>query len=271
MIPRAYNTYPVPVTDALAGKTKELQSQFDEIKGSTTLISVIVSVLILTMLGLLVMTSPILDWLGLPDSEIGSGFGVVVLIFAVIAGILIPVIYISTWMDRYWKRHYRQAWGWLEYTDLPQLVVDDGRWEQIFTAIESLPFPRLIKVQRPTCLDEQIELASDFRLALIVLTRGAADNDIALLQRRLIKAVWWGRLTRFLERIVQAVFNSCLLWGCLIFGGALWYTAGLPFWLPLLGLYMRRQAWQTAMVDHFIGKPSLRVSGVTLPAVMKKK
>ena len=254
--------------EKLKEKHDEIVSQFEDVKGSVTLVSIIVGVLVLSGIAILVLKSPPLNWIGFGENDIGTGVGVTILIVIVLTGIFTPVLLVSHLMDAGWNNYYREAWSWLKYTDLPRFAVDDGAWAKVFEILEGSFILKLLKVSHPKTLDEQIEMGSDFRLALMVLTRGPRENSVELYQRRLVRAVRWGATTRLFDDAVVWLFNSCASFGCLMVGGIFWYALTLPIWTPLLGLYIRRQAWQTAMCDFLRGEPTSPVKGVTKPKSM---
>jgi len=262
----AYNGRAVTDKASLKKKNDEITSQFEDIKGSVTLISIIVGVMILSGIVVLLLKSQAFAWMGFSKNDLGTGIGVCILIIVVLAGIFAPVLFVSNLMDRAWGANYRTAWSWLKYTDLPRFMVDQAAWDRIFTIIDGSMFLKAGRITMPQTVEEQIELASDFRNAIMVLTRGARDGDEERFTRSLARAVYWGGTTRFLDNLVVWLFNSCASFGCLIVGGIFWYGIALPIWIPLLGLYIRRQAWQTAMCDFLNDKPTSPVKGVKKPA-----
>jgi len=237
----------VTIQERLKRKRLDIVSQYEVVQGALVWVALVGGIVLFTAgLALFAALPPVKDS-GILDTRIGTNIAVVVLIAGILAAVSAPWSVIPWLTNRYWKRHYQAVWRWLEKTEMAQYVVDERRWEPVFALLEQYPWLKLTGVKRPQSLDEQIELASDYQLALRRLCR-KRDS-------RLFWPVWWGSTTRLADDVTVLLFNSCTVLGCLMFGGALWFTIGFPFWLWAILLYFRRQATQTALIDYFLDNP----------------
>lgn len=232
------------IKDRLKAKGDEMKSEYSDVEGGTMLVSVIVCIVCFSVIVVGVFMLPPLSWFGFGDTDLGTGVGIGVLIVVVVAGIFLPAVYVERWMGAYWNKHHAHAWRWLKHTDMALLVMEPGRWEPLHEILDAHPWMKLSGTRQCKTLDEQIEMASDYQLAMMLIMRRR--------QRGMLAAVGWGSATRLADDIAAWFLGSCGVLLFLIIGGLVLYFPLLPFWILWLGLYIRRQAWQTALIEYFL-------------------
>ncbi|MBN2082173.1 hypothetical protein JW859_08185 [bacterium] len=236
------------IQEMLKKKRDEIKSQKSDVENSLLLIGIVLGVILVPLIAILPMASPWGRSLGLMETGHGTTIGITVMVISVLVGLILPFLVVPRWLTTWWDYNERRAWSWLRHTDLPLRIAQEGQWEAVFAVLDANPWMKLSGTRRPRTLDEQIELASDYSWAQVMLIRGQ--------QRRLFWAVWWGSATRLADDIAVWIFGSCGTFGCLMFGGMLLFLVGLPLWVPWIMLYIKRQAWQSAILTHFMdGRP----------------
>jgi len=238
----------VAIREILKKKRDEIKSQYTDVESSLLLVGIVLGVILVPVIVIVPMASPWGRALGLMETQPGTTIGIILMVISVLVGMALPFFVVSRWMKAWWNRNERRAWSWLRYSDLPLRIAQEGQWERIFSVLDANPWMKLTGTRRPQSLDEQIELASDYSWAQVALIRNQP--------RRLFWAVWWGSATRLADDFAVWMFGSCGTFGCLMLGGMILFIVGLPLWVPWVMLYLKRQAWQSAILTYFMdGRP----------------
>ena len=178
-------------------------------------------------------------------------------IFAVSIGLItiVPATYLtnryySPFLDNIWKRHYARARACLARLSKAGTVIDAA----LFIGMTRGGKPA--GQSQPTTLDELLELVCDYRGTLQALARVIETDGSKYSSPAVKSGIRRSKLSKVLEVFLEDFFTYELprtqrsRINDIFLQAMLW-----PVFLPSLAVYIRRQAWRTALVEFLRDTP----------------
>lgn len=160
---------------------------------------------------------------------------------------------VALWgMTTLWHAHYHLIWRHLKHGRMAEVVIEKAYWDIVMDGAERSFLVKFTGFARPVKLLNQLELAGDYWVAAVVMSRAMDEAAVR-------RAARWGNATRLCNNIISGMCGS----GCSILLIIGFSAILIPlFWLflPMLFFYIKQQATVAALVDFYVDKPRIRLS-----------